>query len=213
MDPGPSDRTPVLASADLLPALAAEIEACRRCPLGSIRNRVVVYRGPTRPEVVFVGEAPGAEEDRTGVPFVGRAGRRLEQTLTKGGVDLRAVGFLNLIKCRPPENRFDRSAALACRPFLDRQLALLQPNVVVPLGAHALRAFAPRAPTITVASGRALAGPTGAVFPLLHPAAPLHNPRLRSRFDRDVRSLGEFLGARARKTVYRPDRSRRRASL
>ncbi|MCI4351200.1 MAG: uracil-DNA glycosylase [Thermoplasmata archaeon] len=182
-------------------ALDAEIAACRRCPLGYQRTQVVVYRGPSSPRVLFVGEAPGAEEDRQGVPFVGRAGKRLDRALGETGVQLPSVGYLNLIKCRPPNNRFDRAAAAACRPFLDQQLATLRPEVVVPLGAHALKALDPSAPAITVASGHPRSTGAAELFPLLHPAAPLHDPRLRNRWLDDLGALARFLGAARRETV------------
>jgi uracil-DNA glycosylase len=184
-----------------LASLAIEIAACRQCPLGSTRRQVVVYRGPTEPQVVFVGEAPGAEEDRQGLPFVGRAGQRLERALVAADVDVSRAGFLNLIKCRPPDNKFDRAAARTCRPFLDRQLALLRPEIVVPLGARALETFATGSATITKSAGRPQPGSHPVVFPLLHPAAPLHDPRLRARFDHDVGELGRFLRAQAPETV------------
>jgi uracil-DNA glycosylase len=132
---------------------------------------------------------------------VGRAGRGLDRGLEENGVDLSTAGYLNLIKCRPPNNRFDRIAAAACRPFLDRQLDLLHPEVVVPLGAQALRSLAPGAPTITAASGRPIASERRVTFPLFHPAAPLHNPRLRSRWGHDLTELGRFLGRARRERV------------
>ncbi len=181
--------------------LARRIGACRACPLGYLREHPVVYRGAEHPCVVLVGEAPGAEEDRTGLPFVGRAGRRLEEALREAGLPPSQLGMVNLIKCRPPENRFDRAAEAACRPFLDRQLRLLGPRLLVPLGAHALRALAPDAPRITECSGHLLPGSAPPVFPMLHPAAPLHNPRLRERWSEEVRSLGRFARGLVRQSL------------
>ena len=171
-------------------ALAAEIESCRRCPLGAQRRHAVVYRGAARPTVVLVGEAPGAEEDRLGRPFVGRSGRRLDAALAAAGVAPEEVGLVNLLKCRPPENRFDPRAAATCRTFLDRQLRLLHPRLLVPLGARALRALEADAPPITACAGRLRPGHPP-LFPLLHPAAALHAPGLRERWERDVRALGD----------------------
>ncbi|MCI4319893.1 MAG: uracil-DNA glycosylase [Thermoplasmata archaeon] len=198
---GSSTNESLVAMPDTLETLAGEIESCRRCHLGGVRNRVVVYRGSRDPEVVFLGEAPGAEEDRVGVPFVGRAGKDLDYALAAARIDLGRAGFLNLIKCRPPDNRYDPAAARACRPFLERQIAILRPKTIVPLGAHALHAIAPDAATITKAAGRPMANVTPTVFPLLHPAAPLHNPRLRARFDADVHALGRFLRSHSGQTV------------
>lgn len=146
-----------------------------------------------------MGEAPGAAEDLAGVPFVGRSGRLLDAAIAAVGLRDGEFGVLNVLKCRPPENRFDRSAAHTCRPFLDRQLELLRPAVLVPLGAWALRAIAPEAPPVLRAAGLPRRGPDGtAVFPLIHPAASLRSGRLRSRWTEDVAALGRWLADGAR---------------
>jgi uracil-DNA glycosylase len=153
----------------------------------------VVYRGSIRPAVVFVGEAPGAEEDRQGVPFVGRSGRLLDRAIEALGPVIGPYGVLNVIKCRPPENRFDARAARTCRPYLDRQLALLRPRGLVPLGARAWAALAPHAPAILTAAGSPYPGRDAWLFPLIHPAAALRSRRWRERWDHDVRALGSWL--------------------
>ncbi len=153
----------------------------------------MVYRGGLSPRVVFVGEAPGAAEDRTGLPFVGRSGRKLDAAIERLGLASDEFGVLNLLKCRPPENRFDPRAAATCRPFLDRQLAFLRPSLLVSLGAHALRALDPRAPPILRAAGVPRTGGPVPVFPLLHPAAALRSRRWAERWDRDLVELGAWL--------------------
>jgi DNA polymerase len=147
--------------------------------------------------VVFVGEAPGVEEDRTGLPFVGRSGRELDRAVAKLGLSDEEYGVLNVLKCRPPRNRFDPAAARTCRPYLDRQLALLRPEVIVTLGARALAALDPAAPPMLSAAGRPRphAGPSH--FPLLHPAAALRSRRWRDRWEHDVEALGRWLTERA----------------
>jgi len=180
--------------------LSDEIRACQRCPLGRTRTQAVVYRGSLTPRVLFVGEAPGALEDRTGIPFVGRAGRRLDAAVERLGLGSSEFGVLNVLKCRPPGNRFDRSAARTCRPYLDRQLALLQPEVVVTLGASALRAFDPSAPPILAAAGRPRPSLPWRVFPLLHPAAALRSRRWAVRWEDDLTALGAWLAARPAKS-------------
>jgi len=146
--------------------------------------------------VVFVGEAPGAEEDRTGRPFVGRSGRELDRAVAILGLVDEEFGVLNVLKCRPPGNRFDRGAARTCRPYLDRQLDLLRPNVVVTLGARALAAIDPTAPPMLKAAGRPRERAGTAHFPLIHPAAALRSRRLRERWEEDVRALGRWLAER-----------------
>jgi uracil-DNA glycosylase len=141
------------------------------------------------PRVVFVGEAPGAREDETGLPFMGRAGQRLDAAVVQLGLPAESVGMLNLIKCRPPHNRFDRQAAATCRPFLDRQLALLRPELVVTLGASALAALDPHAPSITDAAGHERTLDGRPLFPMIHPAATFHSRRYALRWEKDLDRL------------------------
>lgn len=174
--------------------LVKDIEACRRCPLGAQRQRVVVYRGGRHPTVVFVGEAPGREEDRAGVPFVGRSGHRLDRAIAQLDLTPESFGVLNLVKCRPPANRLPAGSVESCRPFLDRQLELLAPARLVTLGRTALNALDPTAPPITQVSGRPRRGGRAVVFPLLHPAAALRSRRWNEQWDRDIRRLSRWLG-------------------
>ena len=153
----------------------------------------MVYRGGLAPRLVFVGEAPGAAEDRTGLPFVGRSGRLLDAAIGTLGLPEARVGILNVVKCRPPGNRFDRAAAAACRPYLERQLDLLRPSALVTLGAWALRSLDPGAPPVMTAAGRPRDGPRGPLFPLIHPAAALRSRRGRDRWAHDVAALARWL--------------------
>jgi uracil-DNA glycosylase len=169
--------------------LSREIRACRRCPLGSLRTHAVVYRGSLHPSVVFVGEAPGAEEDRLGRPFVGRSGARLDAAIRELDLGEDSFGVLNVLKCRPPKNRFDRAAARTCRPYLDRQLALLEPEAIVTLGAWALRTLDPGAPAVMRAAGHPREATGTPLFPWIHPAAAMRSRRWAERWTHDV---GEF---------------------
>jgi uracil-DNA glycosylase len=181
--------------------LSDEIRACRNCPLHATRTQAVVYRGGLSPFVVFVGEAPGAAEDRTGVPFVGRSGRMVDAAIARLGLTDGDYGILNLLKCRPPGNRFDRTAAATCRPYLDRQLALLSPRLLVSLGAPALHALRPRAPPMLEAAGHPRNDGAPPLFPLIHPAAAMRSRRLAARWDRDLDRLGEWLARRSAQFV------------
>jgi uracil-DNA glycosylase len=163
----------------------------------------VVYRGGRRPSVVFVGEAPGAAEDACGEPFVGRAGRRLDAAIATLGVGDAEFGVLNLIKCRPPANRFDPAAAEACRPYLDAQLRLLAPRRLVTLGAHALEALDPTAPRILLAAGRPRSVAGTPLFPLLHPAA-VRSHATAARWDADVGALRTWLAEGPAPVVREP---------
>ncbi|HTP54215.1 MAG TPA: uracil-DNA glycosylase [Thermoplasmata archaeon] len=180
-----------------LDRLSEEIQGCRKCPLGSVRTQAVVYRGGRSPRLVFVGEAPGAAEDREGLPFVGRSGQILDAAIGSLRVAPEEIGILNVLKCRPPANQFDPAAARTCRPYLDRQLALLRPRALVSLGAQALKALDPSAPPVLTSAGvprRALGLP---LFPLVHPAASLRSGRMRSRWTADVVALAAWLDAQA----------------
>jgi uracil-DNA glycosylase len=176
--------------------LSSTIRTCQLCPLGKVRTQAVVYRGGLRPQVVFIGEAPGAEEDRTGLPFVGRSGRELDRAVATLGLSPEAYGVLNVLKCRPPANRFDPRAARTCRPYLDRQIDLLRPDAIVTLGARALRAIDPAAPSMLSVAGRPRFGGRIPLFPLIHPAAALRSRRLHERWEHDVRALGRWLAGR-----------------
>jgi DNA polymerase len=186
--PGPTD-----ASGGAWAALSAEIRSCERCDLHRNRTHAVIYRGGDRPRLVFVGEAPGAEEDRQGLPFVGRSGRRLDEGIGTVGLAPSEFGIVNLLKCRPPSNVFSRAAAIECRPYLDRQLALLAPELVVSLGAHALAALDPAAPRITEAAGVARPNGRWTLFPLLHPAATFRSRRNLDMWARDLARLRELV--------------------
>lgn len=181
--------------------LSREIRACRRCPLGSTRTHAVVYRGSLTPRLVFVGEAPGAAEDRVGEPFVGPSGRRLDAAIREVGVPEAGYGVLNLLKCRPQHNRFDPRAARTCRPFLDRQLELLRPEGIVTLGARALAALDPDAPAILRCEGRPRESHAPPIFPMLHPAAALRSRRWARLWDREVLALREWWTARPSKRL------------
>jgi len=123
-----------------LEAIAAEVGQCRQCELGASRTNAVPGEGNPRTRILFVGEAPGADEDAQGRPFVGRAGQLLEKII--GACDLKRedVFIANILKCRPPDNRDPRPEEIInCLPFLQRQIEILNPEVIVALGAHAAR--------------------------------------------------------------------------
>jgi uracil-DNA glycosylase family 4 len=173
--------------------LSDEIRGCHKCRLHETRTQAVVYRGSLAPKILFVGEAPGVAEDRAGIPFVGRSGQRLDAAIARLRLTAEEYGVLNLLKCHPPQNRFDREAARTCRPYLDRQILLLSPQVLVSLGSPALHALAPDAPAMLVAAGRPRPGPLRPLFPLIHPAAAMRSRRLAERWTSDVDALGRWL--------------------
>lgn len=191
----PEDRSAALAE------LAREIDSCRACPLGHARRRSVPGEGSADAELLLVGEAPGSSEDEVGRPFVGAAGKLLDVLLGLIGLRRPQVYVLNVVKCRPPDNRDPEPSEIsACAGFLERQLALLQPVIIAPLGRHALRAFAPEAKISSVHGapyhGETRQMPVGSMlFPLYHPAAALHNGALRPTLERDMGALARALPA------------------
>jgi uracil-DNA glycosylase len=196
--PGPTERG---AAREVL---QHEIATCTRCALHQTRTRAVIYRGGPAPKIVFVGEAPGAEEDRQGVPFVGRSGKRLDAAIASIGLRTEEFGVLNLVKCRPPKNRFDLVAERACRPYLQRQLELLRPEALVSLGAHALQALDPSAPRILLCAGRPRKAEGRDLFPLIHPAAALRSTTLARRWTDDVQRLAAWISSTERQGAREP---------
>jgi DNA polymerase len=187
-----------------LASVARDASTCTACGLSATRTQAVPGEGSHTAALVFVGEAPGAREDVAGRPFVGAAGRLLDDLLASIGLRREEVFILNTVKCRPPENRNpQRSEIAACAPLLSRQLQALQPRVIATLGRHALAVFAPSA-KIAEVHGRPYTQTEGGqqggavLFPLYHPAAALHNGSLRPTLERDMAALREHLNADAR---------------
>ncbi|HEY8921388.1 MAG TPA: uracil-DNA glycosylase [Candidatus Limnocylindria bacterium] len=173
----------------LLSAIAAEARACTRCPLHIGRTQAVPGEGNPLSDVLLVGEGPGAREDATGRPFVGPAGQLLDELLQSIGWAREHVFIANVVKCRPPGNRDPESGEInACRPYLDRQEAALDPAVIVTLGRHSLRRYLPDA-RIGEAHGRLRRSGSRFVFPMYHPAAALHQSSLRETLFADMRGL------------------------
>ena len=128
-----------------------------------------------------------------GVPFVGRAGHRLDEALRTLRLPVSAYGVLNVVKCHPPGNRLTPEPLRACRPFLDRQMALLRPRLLVPMGARALAALDPRAPPVMQSSGAPRSVGSMQLFPLLHPAATFRSRRAMRQWNRDLARLHRWL--------------------
>ncbi len=132
----PSDSN--MSREEVLQKESGVVSRCRKCPLGHQRTHAVYGDGNEYAEILFVGEAPGAEEDRQGLPFVGRAGQLLNRLLEQVGLKRSEVYICNLLKCRPPENRDPQPEELtACRPYLDKQIAVIKPRIIVCLGLYA----------------------------------------------------------------------------
>ncbi len=163
--------------------LLAECRACRACGLASARTQVVVARGNPSARLMLIGEAPGAQEDAAGEPFVGRSGQLLDQLLAAAGVDgARQAYVCNVVKCRPPGNRRPSPAEMAaCRPWLEQQIQLVNPALILLVGATALQAVLGIRRGITQLRGQWLQDRrrqlrNRLLMPLLHPSYLLRHP-------------------------------------
>jgi len=171
--------------------LPCEQEPCRTC------EHFVPGAGNPQAEIVIVGEAPGASEDRTGEPFVGAAGKLLDRLLEAARLDRAEVFITNVVKARPPGNRDPKADEVRHHwPWLEAQLEIIAPRLLVPLGRHALGRFGPdKTLKISEVHGRVLETPELTLFPLYHPSAAMHSPPLRETLFEDARALGETLRA------------------
>ncbi|MCF7855841.1 MAG: uracil-DNA glycosylase [Candidatus Pacebacteria bacterium] len=172
--------------------MAAEVAACSLCPLHGTRTNTVPGQGSPNPEIVFVGEGPGADEDEQGLAFVGKAGHLLTRMIEAMGLTRDDVFICNIVKCRPPENRTPELSEMnACLPYLKRQIGLLQPKVVVALGATALTGLVemPKGMGITRARGTWLRFAGIDLMPTFHPAYLLRNPNVKKYVWEDLQAV------------------------
>jgi DNA polymerase len=177
-----------------LAALGREAGACTRCGLHATRRRVVFNSGTGRVPLVFVGEAPGADEDAQGEAFVGRAGQLLTRIIAAIGLDRGDVYICNVLKCRPPENRNPLPEEIqSCSPYLEQQLELLKPRVICALGLFAAQLLLDTKAPIGKLRGRVFRRRGVPVLPTYHPAALLRNPGLKRTVWEDVRLLRRIL--------------------
>jgi uracil-DNA glycosylase family 4 len=179
----------------LLDAIAAEVRDHVPCGFEVCEQatNLVPGEGSAEASVVFVGEAPGASEDRSGRPFVGRAGKLLDQLLEEAGLQRDDVFITNVVKARPPGNRDPRADEVAHHwPWLEAQLEAIGPRLIVPLGRHALGRFAADI-KITEAHGRVIERDGRTLLPMFHPAAALRNRDLRETLFTDARALRQAL--------------------
>jgi len=160
-----------------LAALAAEVATCTLCRLSENRTQAVFARGAPDAGLMFIGEGPGAEEDRQGLPFVGRSGQLLDRLIVEElGLDPSQVQVTNVVRCRPPGNRDPQDDEIAaCRPYLERQLDLVRPAVVVTLGNFAARFMLETSEGVTRLRGRTYPWRGGVLVPTYHPSFVLRN--------------------------------------
>ena len=185
-----------------LVALYKEVGKCTKCPLHETRSKTVFGAGNADAELMFVGEAPGADEDRQGLPFVGRAGQLLNQLLEEIGLSREDVFIANVLKSRPPGNRDPQPLEIeACKPYLFEQVRLIEPKVVCTLGNFATKLLTGSPTGITKVRGtpqvHELGGRTVLLLPLLHPAAALRTPAMKETLRADLATVPGLLAAPA----------------
>ena len=177
----------------VLTQVAQETAACTKCSLHFSRKNAVPGTGPADADIMFIGEGPGFHENEQGEPFVGAAGRFLDELLQSVGMSREKVFITNVVKCRPPSNRDPSPDELsACDGYLQRQIQAINPKVIVTLGRFSMHKFLPHA-KISQAHGQAVRVKGRLVVPFYHPAAALHQPSLRPTVEADFARLPEWI--------------------
>ena len=181
------------SASEKLEAIADVVSKCRKCPLAETRTNTVPGEGSPTAEIMFVGEGPGRDEDLSGRPFVGRAGKFLDELIESLPMRREDVYIANVVKCRPPGNRDpERVEVEQCSGYLRQQIEAIDPLVIVPLGRHALRWFDPSL-RITASNGKILRYEDRVLMPLLHPSAGLRNPSNAEMLREGIHNLREAI--------------------
>ena len=179
---------------EALDTLAARISVCTKCELYKGRTHAVPGEGPTHAEIMLIGEGPGANEDKQGRPFVGASGKLLDELLSQAGVTRADVWITNVVKCRPPGNRDPEMIEIeTCTTnYLDQQIKIVNPSIIVTLGRHSMSRFIPNA-KITQIHGQMQKIGKHFFIPMFHPAAALHQERFRPMLLEDFAKLPQLL--------------------
>ncbi len=181
----------------MLEEIAQQVRACTRCALAESRTNAVAGEGSADAQIMFIGEAPGAAEDRMGRPFVGPAGKLLDKLLLQVGIRRPEIYITNILKCRPPGNRDPRAEEVrACRDYLDGQIAVLNPQIICLLGRPATQALLDPQASISKVHGQGFEREGILYVPIYHPAAALHNDRLHPTLIEDFTCLKHLLQQR-----------------
>jgi uracil-DNA glycosylase family 4 len=188
-----------------LTELNAEIERCESCELAKHRTRVVPGEGPEKVDLLFIGEAPGWHEDQQGRPFVGPAGQFLEQLLKSINLTRNDVFIANVIKCRPPSNRDPLPSEIqACSKWLDKQIELLSPKMIVTLGRYSMVRYFPNE-SIGKVHGKIKKIGDIIYYAMYHPAAALHQGSLRQIIEQDMLKIPDILADATKITQSEPE--------
>ena len=188
---------------EVLAQVADETAVCTKCELHFSRKNAVPGEGPSNADILFIGEGPGFHENEQGRPFVGAAGRFLEELLNSIGMSREEVFITNVVKCRPPGNRDPRAEEIeTCTSnYLDRQIQAINPKVIVTLGRYSMGLYLPNA-KIGDVHGQALVVKGRLVVPMYHPAAALHQASLKPVIERDFAKLPDLIARAAEAPEY-----------
>lgn len=185
--------------------LESQIKSCSQCRLSEGRTQAVPGAGSRTADIMFVGEGPGYYEDQQGVPFIGQAGKVLNYLLGSIGLKREDVFITNMVKCRPPDNRDPQADELSsCSTYLDKQIELISPKVIVTLGRFSFSKFFP-GEAISKARGKPRKWRDTIVYPMYHPAAALHNPKLRPILENDFKNLPPIIQGIQQQVVEEPE--------
>jgi DNA polymerase len=180
-------------SKEILEQVSQQVSNCKACQLHHSRKKTVPGSGPANADIIFIGEGPGFHENEQGLPFVGAAGRFLDELLAAIGMKRTDVFITNVVKCRPPGNRDPLAGELqACSSYLEQQIQAINPKVIVTLGRFSMAHFLPNA-KISQVHGQAVRVKGRLIVPMYHPAAALHQPSLRSTIEEDFANLPEMI--------------------
>lgn len=181
-----------------LEKIKKDASLCKKCVLYKKRTAPVIGQGSLKAKIMFIGEAPGAKEDATGIPFCGRSGKFLDELLASAKIDREKVYICNIIKCRPPENRDPEEKEIkACSCFIEKQIELISPNVICPLGRLSMKfvmekfGFIDDVDVIGKIHGKVFKGKE-TVIPFYHPAVALYNPKMRDVLKKDFKILKKY---------------------
>ena len=176
-----------------LTELYQQIALCHKCDIAKLRTKVVPGEGAENAEIMFIGEAPGWHEDQQGRPFVGQAGQFLDRLLASINLDRKQVYIANVIKCRPPDNRDPLPVEIQnCCPWLDGQIALINPKMIVTLGRHSMARYFP-GKSISKIHGTAVKRDNVVYYAMYHPAAALHQQSLKQAIEADMLKIPQLL--------------------
>ncbi len=181
-----------------------EILSCRKCSLWKTRKNAVPGEGGFRKKIMFVGEAPGKKEDKLGRPFVGAAGKLLDELLGSIGLSREDVFITNIVKCRPPGNRDPSEYEIKqCAPYLERQIRTMKPKVICPLGrfsaGYILNMFGFTMSSISKVQGKVFEAPDVVILPMYHPAAALYHGKMKVYLEKSFKVLSELISIKFEK--------------